>query len=65
MSFFPLKRHNLVVSIVAQRIRTQLVSVRIQVQSLASLSALQIQCCPKLWCRLQMQLGSHISIAVA
>ena len=40
------------------------VSVRMQVQSLALLSGLRIQCYPELWCRSQMQLGSGIAVAV-
>ena len=56
---------NLGVSIVAQRKRIQLVSTRIRVQSLASLSRLRIWwCCPELWCGSQMQLGSHVAVAV-
>ena len=38
------------------RLRTQAVSVRGRVQSLASLSGLRTQHCCKLWCRSQMQL---------
>ncbi len=38
---------------------------RIQVQSLALLSGLKIQCCCELWCRSQMQLGSCVAVAVA
>ena len=38
--------------------------MRIWVQPLASLSALRIQCCHELRCRLQMQLGSGIGVAV-
>ena len=34
------------------------------VQSLALLSGLKIQCCCKLQCRSQMQLGSGIAVAV-
>ena len=40
-------------------------SMRMQVQSLASLSELRIQRCHELWCRLQMRLGSGIAVAVA
>ena len=39
--------------------------MRMQVQSLASLSGLRIWSCRELWCRLQMQLGSGIAVAVA
>ena len=46
------------------RLQTLLVSIRIQVQSLASLSRLRIQHCSELCCRLQMQLGLHITVVV-
>ena len=46
------------------RLRTCLVPMRMQVGSLASISGLRIQCCHKLWHRLQMQLGSGIAVAV-
>ena len=39
--------------------------MRTQVQSLALLNGLRIQCCHDLWCRLQTQLKSHITVAVA
>ena len=39
--------------------------MRTQVQSLASLSGLRIWHCPELWCRLQMQLGSCVAVALA
>ena len=42
----------------------QLVSMRTQVQSLASLSGLRIWHCHGLWCRLQMWLGSCIAVTV-
>ena len=35
-----------------------------QVQSLALLSGLRIQHCCELWCRLKMQLGSCVAVAV-
>ena len=38
-----------------------LVSMRMQVRSLASFSGLRIQCCGKLWCSLQMWLRSDIA----
>ena len=41
------------------------VSVRMWVQSLASLSGLSTWHCPELWYRLQMQLGSGIAVALA
>ena len=40
------------------RLRTQLISLRMQIQSLALLSGLRIQHSCELWYRLQMQLGS-------
>ena len=48
----------------AQQKRTQLVAMRMQVLSLAPLSGLRIWYCHELWCRLQIRLGSHISVAV-
>ena len=41
-----------------------IVSMRMQVQSLAWLSALRIWRCYKLWCRSQMQLRSRVALAV-
>ena len=46
-------------------LRTQLVSIRMRIQSLLLLSGLRIQCCCKLWCRLQTCLGSSVAMAVA
>ena len=46
------------------RLRIQLVSTRMQVQSLTLLSGLRTQHCHKLWCRLQMPLGSGVAVAV-
>ena len=43
----------------------QLVSIRMQVRFLASLSGLGIQHCHELWCRFQMQLRSYVAVAVA
>ena len=43
----------------------QLVSMWMRVQSLALISVLRIQHCHELCCRSQMQLGSHIAMAVA
>ena len=37
-------------------LKTQLVSRRMQVRSLASLSGLRIQCCHELQCKLQIQM---------
>ena len=50
---------------VAQRKRIRLGTVRLRVQSLASLSGLRIRCCHELWCRLQTRLGSGVAVAVA
>ena len=55
----------LVVPIVAQQKQIWLVSMRLQVRSLASLSGLQIWYCHELQCRSQMQLRSGIAVAVA
>ena len=52
------------VPVVAQRKQIQLVSIRMWVQSLGLLSGLAIQHCHELWCRLQMQLRSHVTVAV-
>ena len=45
-------------------LRTQLVSKRMQVQTLAPLRGLRIQRYHKLWCRLQMWLRSGVAVAV-
>ena len=45
------------------RLWTWIISIRMQVQTLASLSGLRIQHCCKLWCRLRAQLGSCIAVA--
>ena len=53
------------VGVVAQWVtKTQQVSRRMQVPSLALLSGLMIQHCCELWCRSQMKLGSGIAVAV-
>ena len=39
-------------------------SLRMRVWSLASLGGLRIWCCHELWCSSQMQLGSHIAVAL-
>ena len=46
------------------RLRTQLVSMRMQVLSLASLSGLRTWHCCELWCRSQMPLESCVAVAV-
>ena len=48
----------------AQWKQIQLVSMRMQVQSLALFSGLKIWCCLEVWCRLQMRLRSRIAVAV-
>ena len=52
------------VSTVAQRKQIRLGFMRMQVQSLASLSGLRIQCCCELSGRSQTQLGSGIALVV-
>ena len=49
---------------VAQKKQIPLGTMRFQVQSLASLSELQIQCYPELLCRWQTWLGSGIAVAL-
>ena len=46
-------------------LRSGLVSVKMQVRFLASLSGLSIECCCELWCRSQTQLRSGVAVAVA
>ena len=53
------------VHIVVQQNPIQLVTMRLQVPSLALLSELRIWRCRGLWCRLQIQLRSHVAEAVA
>ena len=48
------------VPIVVQWKRIQLVSLRMWIRSLASISGLRIQRCSELWCRSKMRLGSGI-----
>ena len=60
---FSLKLFPLGVPVMAQQL-TNLISLRMRVRSLASLSGLRIQCCCELWCRLQMQLGCHAAVAL-
>ena len=52
------------VPVVVQQKQIQLGIMRFRVQSLASLGELRIQCCCELWCKLQMQLGSDLAVAV-
>ena len=43
----------------------QLRTVKLQVQSLASLSGLRIWHCRELWCKLQTRLESCVAVALA
>ena len=52
------------VPVVAQWKWIPLGTMRLQVQSLASLSGLRIQDCCELWCRSQTRFGSHMAVAV-
>ena len=53
------------VPMMAQCKRIWLGTMRLQVQSLASLSGLRIQCCRELWCTSQTWLGSGVAVALA
>ena len=53
------------VPIVVQQKWIQLVSTKMWVRSLTSLSGLRIWCCCELWCRLQTQFRSGVAVAVA
>ena len=53
------------VPVVAQWKQIQLVSMRMQVQSLVPLCGLKIQCCSEPWCRSQTWLRSLLAVAVA
>ena len=48
----------------AQQKRIRLGTMRLQVQSLASLRGLRIQRCRELWCSSKKQLGSDVAVAV-
>ena len=50
------------VPIVGQRAKTQLVSMRMRVPSLASFSGLRVRCCRELWCKSQAWLESSVAI---
>ena len=52
------------VPVVAQGKWTWLVTMRLWVRSLASLSGLRTQCCHELWCSSQTQLRSGMAVAV-
>ena len=62
--FLIFKTGNRELSLWLSRLRTQLVSMRMQVRSLTSLGGLRIRYCSKLWHSLQMWLGSGIAVAV-
>ena len=53
------------VPVVAQWKQTQLVSMKMQVWALASLSGSKIYCCYELWCRLQTRLRCSIAVVAA
>ena len=52
------------VPIMAQQKQVRLGTMRLRVQSLASLSGSRIQHCLELWCRWQMWLRSDVAVAV-
>ena len=52
------------VPFVAQSEQTQILSMRVQIRSLASLSGSRIWHCLELWYRSQMWLGSSVAVAV-
>ena len=49
----------------AQQLQAQLVSMRMQVESLAPVSGLRIRHCCELQCRLHTWLGSCVAVPVA
>ena len=53
------------VPVMAQRKQIQGGTMRLEIQSLASLSGLRIRGCCELWCRLQTWFGSGAAVAVA
>ena len=53
------------VPILAQWKRIQLGTMRLLVQSLASLSGLRIQRCYELWCRSKARLRSQVAVGLA
>ena len=59
------KSHVCGVPVVAQQKRIQLETMKLRVQSLASLRGLRSQRCRELWCRSQMRLRSGVAVAVA
>ena len=48
----------------AQQKQIELETMRLHVQSLASLSGLRIRYCHELWCMSQTRLGSSIAVAL-
>ena len=52
------------VPVMAQQKQIQLGIMRLQIQSLASLSGLRIRRCHELWCRSQMWLKSGVAVVV-
>ena len=64
LSFLAIKNGNMGVPIVAQWKQIRLVSMRMQVQSLALLSGLGILCCCELWCKSHTQARSCFAVAV-
>ena len=60
-----MEKYILGVPIMAQRKQIQLVSMRMWVRSLASLSGSGIRLCCELWCKSHTWLGSFIAVAVA
>ena len=61
VKWVPFKITALGVPVVAQQL-VNLTRIHEGVRSLASLSGLRIWCCPELWCRLWMHLGSGIPV---
>ena len=53
------------IPILAQRQPIRVVSLKMRVRPLASLSGSGIQCCPELWCRSQTQLRSCDAVLAA
>ena len=58
------EKGHLGVPVVVQQVRTQLVSIRMQVQSMALFSGLRIWHCHKMWYKLQKWLRSGVALAV-
>ena len=58
------KKKNVAVPVVGQWKQIRLGTMRLQVQSLASLSGLKIRHCRELWCRSKTRLRSGVAVAV-